>query len=590
MVRAPPRVLPRSLAPSRVPWGGAARSRFPPTWLGVVGVVEGRPKGGAFHCCKGRLRSGAPHPPTARPLGGLSGSATHVLWARACGHGGPTLSPWPARSVGAACRWGRGGPSPYLAWGCAPPVGRVRGVGVPRGGLGGGAAPAPRPPFVQPGGPVGRGVALPRSVPLPYLGRQQSGCHWRRSGHGGRGPHTTPVRARPPSLGAICAPSWRVGAGPLVPRGSCGTQQLGRGGGPCSGSSLGRGEGGPSPLPRGVGAGAPAACGLVGGVGGGVAPRPPCSPSGGRPAVPYPGPFFVVGALPPGVRVRSGSQGPPRGRGDKGLPVDRSSGDPFRIEPPLCPRVGNGHGGGHGGHSLHTVLVRRRAPSPGLVRAPLPRAGVGSPVGRDPGASRGLGAPGRAVCRYSHIPPPRVAVPSGGGGASPRHRGGGGSLLWPSSWGGGSGGGGGWGCRPTAPGPPAPSGVSLLSVVSGVPLQGILVPWGLPGGRGRRARPGRPPMGQCGGGGGDGGGEPPHPGSRPRLPRAGLRRGCSVCAVLGAASPPSVSSRQGGSVRAVHHGRLPRPQCSLTPGAAASSGGVRGRRLFGLPLSASGPE
>ena len=70
------------------------------------------PGGGAFHRCEGRLRSGAPPPPTARPLGGLLGSATHVLWARACGCGGPTLSPWPARPVGAACCVGGGGPSP----------------------------------------------------------------------------------------------------------------------------------------------------------------------------------------------------------------------------------------------------------------------------------------------------------------------------------------------------------------------------------------------------------------------------------------------------------------------------------------------
>ena len=43
-------------------------------------------------------------------------------------------------------------------------------------------------------------------------------------------------------------------------------------------------------------------------------------------------------------------------------------------------------------------------------------------------------------------------------------------------------------------------------------------------------------------------------------------------------------------MRAVHQGRLPRPRCPLTPAAAASSGGVRGRRLFGLPPSALGPE
>ena len=77
----------------------------------AVGVAEGRPRGSAFHRCEGRLRSGAPPPPTARQPGGLLGSATRVLWARACGCGGPTLSPWPARPVGAACCGGGGGPS-----------------------------------------------------------------------------------------------------------------------------------------------------------------------------------------------------------------------------------------------------------------------------------------------------------------------------------------------------------------------------------------------------------------------------------------------------------------------------------------------
>ena len=77
----------------------------------AVGLAEGRPRGGAFHCCEGHLTSGAPPPPTVRPLGGLLGSTTHVLWARACGCGGPTLSPWPACPVGAACRGGGRGPS-----------------------------------------------------------------------------------------------------------------------------------------------------------------------------------------------------------------------------------------------------------------------------------------------------------------------------------------------------------------------------------------------------------------------------------------------------------------------------------------------
>ena len=78
----------------------------------LLGWRKGVPGGGAFHRCEGRLRSGGPPPPTARPLGGPLGSATHVLWARVCGCGGPTLSPWPACPMGAACPGGGGGPSP----------------------------------------------------------------------------------------------------------------------------------------------------------------------------------------------------------------------------------------------------------------------------------------------------------------------------------------------------------------------------------------------------------------------------------------------------------------------------------------------
>ena len=50
-----------------------------------------------------------PPPPQTPPLGGLSVSARPVPLARVCGCGGPTLSPWLACPVGAACRgvWGR---------------------------------------------------------------------------------------------------------------------------------------------------------------------------------------------------------------------------------------------------------------------------------------------------------------------------------------------------------------------------------------------------------------------------------------------------------------------------------------------------
>ena len=67
--------------------------------------------------------------------------------------------------------------------------------------------------------------------------------------------------------------------------------------------------------------------------------------------------------------------------------------------------------GGHWVRGPHTVLVRRRVPPPGLVRAPLWRSGVGVPVGRDLRGSRRLGALGRAVCRSNFIPPPPRSGP-----------------------------------------------------------------------------------------------------------------------------------------------------------------------------------
>ena len=87
--------------------------------------------GGAFHHSEGRLRSGAPPPPTARPPGGLLGYATQVLWARVCGCGGPALALWLTCPVGACAPRGRRGASgsgappsllPALWAGCRGPL------------------------------------------------------------------------------------------------------------------------------------------------------------------------------------------------------------------------------------------------------------------------------------------------------------------------------------------------------------------------------------------------------------------------------------------------------------------------------------
>ena len=172
--------VPRGPCPSACPapvpcsvwraWGGAVRSRFPPTWLVVVGVAEGRPRGGCLPLLRGVSgvrRSPSPDCPLTRP-------AVGVRYPRAVGAG---VWVWGPYTVPLACT---------PCGGCVPRGGAVSFVCRGAGWGGGGVRRAPH--LCGRGGPVGRGVALPRPVPLPCLGRQQSGCHWRRSVHGGRGP------------------------------------------------------------------------------------------------------------------------------------------------------------------------------------------------------------------------------------------------------------------------------------------------------------------------------------------------------------------------------------------------------------------
>ena len=116
------------------------------------GWRKGVSGGGAFLGCGGRLSSGAPPPPAARPLGGLSGSATHELWARVCECRGPALSPWLACPRGAVCCGGGGAPSP----GGRPPT-VARGVWCQ-------ALSLPRPPVRWGALPGFRGRCVPGAV------------------------------------------------------------------------------------------------------------------------------------------------------------------------------------------------------------------------------------------------------------------------------------------------------------------------------------------------------------------------------------------------------------------------------------------
>ena len=185
MTRASRVRLVRAWGPSTGPTACALAGRLCSLW----GRRKGIPVGGAFHRSERRLRSGAPPPPTARPLGGLLGSATHELWGRGSGCGGPTLSPWPACPVGAACCGADGGPS-------------RGGVACHRceGGLVSGAVP---PPCAR---PLGRAAGAPRPV-----------CPGR--GQCGRGTQHRPHSVRPcgPALLAVGLAEGRSRGGCLPP-------------------------------------------------------------------------------------------------------------------------------------------------------------------------------------------------------------------------------------------------------------------------------------------------------------------------------------------------------------------------------------
>ena len=307
------RAVPRGPCPSACPapvpcsvwraWGGGARSWFPPTWLGVVGAAAGRPRGGV--------------PSTV--AWGVWGLALllprlPVHWV---GCRGPRCGRGRAVVGALLCSWGgcspRGGSTAFLCWGA---------------GWGGGGGCAVSSGCAAGAGPVGRGVALPLSVPLPSLGRQQSGRHWRCAVHGGRGPpyHSgscspgfsgydlcgVPVRRRGPACSSRppCEPA--AGAGGRVTLRL--PSQAGGDHPPCLG---------------GWGPGPPRLAGWWGGGGGGgVAPRPPCPRSGRRPAVLLSGSLCVAGALLSGARVRSGLKCRPGVGGGEGRPVDRSPGGP----------------------------------------------------------------------------------------------------------------------------------------------------------------------------------------------------------------------------------------------------------------------
>ena len=421
------RALPRGPCPSACPapvpcsvwraWGGAVQSRFPPTWLGVVGVAVGRPRGGCLGASGvgrspgpdyppsgraagagvGRPGSDALPPPTAHPLGGLPGPVWGVR-GRALSH--PRLL---ALWAGCRGRCGASGVGRSPTPDC-PPSGRAAGAGVGRPGSGALPSPTARP-LGGPPGPVcavrGRALSHPR---LPAL---WAGCQG-RSGASGVG-----RTARP--LGGLPGPVWgvrgRALSHPRLPalwagcRGRCGASGVGRS--PTSDCSA-------SGRAAGAGVGRPGSDAL---------PPPTARPLGG-----LPGPVWGVRgwtlahprlpALWAGCVGRCGASGvgrsptpdcSPSGRA-AGADVGRPGSDAL---PPLTARLLGGLPGpvwGVRGQALsYPQLPALWAGCRGLCgvsrvgRSPTPDC---PPSGRTAGA--GVGRPGSGA-----LPPP-TARPLGG--------------------------------------------------------------------------------------------------------------------------------------------------------------------------------
>ena len=327
---------------------------------------------------------------------------------------------------------------------------------------------------------AGRGVALSLSVPLPSLGRQQSGRHWRCAVHGGRGP---------PYHSGSCSPS-------LSGYDLCGVP-VRRRGPVCS-----------SRPP----------CGPAAGAGGRVTLRPPSRVGGpiplasggvsrcGLPAlVPGGGLWYPFLALPSGARVRSGlTCRPGAGGGVRGGPWTAPLGAPADLQtPPLSPRSGLWSREGHVGRGLLraplcALLRHAGVGSWGQVQPPLPlpcrrsSCGWGRPPGPGGAEGRACGSPAGVGAGGGVGGPPRLlsGLCGRGGGGGGSEGGSSGSLAMPpvgqKRGGGGRLGGPSPGGQPSArgaapfPRPPLPSAGSSRS-----PSLGPLISRPLPRGAGR---------------------------------------------------------------------------------------------------------
>ena len=251
MVRAPPRVLPRSLAPPGVLGGGAPVPVPPYLAWGCWGGGRASPGGVPSTVARGVWGQALPLPRLPAHWAGCRGPRSTC-----CGRG--------RAGVGALlCPLGL-----HALWGL-PAAGRVRGVRVPGGGLGGGGGACAVPPVCAAGGGAcragGRSASFRTSA---FPGQATKRVSLALCCPGGAWPPIPLQFKLTRLLWVRSVRSWRVGAASLVLRGPRESRQLGRGGGSRSGSSLGRGGGHP-PCLGGWGPGPPRLAGPSGGGRGG---------------------------------------------------------------------------------------------------------------------------------------------------------------------------------------------------------------------------------------------------------------------------------------------------------------------------------
>ena len=311
------RAVPRGPVPCSV-WrarGCAVRSRFPPTWLGVVGVAVGRPQGGCLLLLRGASgvrRSPSPDcPPTGRAVG-----------VRDSRVGGTGVRVWRPFSVPSACT---------PCGGCAPRGGSVafvcRGAGW-EGGGGGSLCLVPSlclpPPWCAPLSSPGRPLIRPLCSRRPgrrrsAVGRRQAGRVSACLGRGAPAPRVQrPLRG---GCGAAISSVWLC---PLLGLSGRGGGEWGGPSGPLATPPDGRGGGAAwRSRPRG-----PA-------IGWGVAPFP-------RPPLPRAGPWCRPSLGPTSPRPSSRGAGRPgaavRVSGQRLAGCGPADSPPSSLSPPSLPR------------------------------------------------------------------------------------------------------------------------------------------------------------------------------------------------------------------------------------------------------------